>query len=123
MLDRTGEPCRSVWAEENNNILWDFYIVRGESTVVALAQGASEKDPAPRGRAWATEGLLGAGQHVPEHEQIGLGMTLLLGRCNVKRPLCFNKYHLTGYSSFRDSLDCLPLAAFCTLQHAVSPAA
>lgn len=86
MLDRTGEPCRSVWAEENNNILWDFYIVRGESTVVALAQGASEKDPAPRGRAWRVSLVLD-NMCQTEHEQIGLGMTLLLGRCNVKHPL------------------------------------
>ena len=41
MADRTGEPCRSVWAEE--------IILFGTSTSyvveVALAQGASEKDP------------------------------------------------------------------------------
>lgn len=88
---KTGEPCRSVWAEENN-IIWDFYIVRGGRAVVALAQGASEKDPLRedvRGQRrvsrspWAWETCA----RVPEHEQIGLGMPLLLGRCDMKRPL------------------------------------
>jgi hypothetical protein len=125
--DRTGEPCRSVWAEENN-IIWDFYIVRGERAVVALAQGASEKDPLRedvRGQrrvsrspwAWETIACARARADRSRHDAAA-------GPMRYEAPLgCFNEYHLTGDSSFRDFSECLPLAASRTLQHAVSPAA
>lgn len=123
--DKTGEPCRSVWAEENN-IIWDSYIVRGERAAVALAQGASEKDPLRedvRGQRrvsrspWAWETCARARPDRSRHAAAARPM-------RHEAPLgCFNEHRLTGYSSFRDSLDGLTLACVWTLQRALSPAA